>query len=298
MSKKAATKLLLDKTYFRIWHRGENYADQNKVDLKKSNDREVEAKVQGTKEYNVKLKFIKNGIRRDCDCPYPKSVCKHIVAVAILWDEKRGFKRPSVEQVDSLSRGLSQSHRKQLEAIFEDPLNANLNVVRKVPEWAGWTSARKSAHAKLPTCPTIDKHEKQPLQKEEVMKALQEMESWSERSSYDFYFCSGEMTAGFCELLKVIEKRLSASKPQQVIMIMALCVDWFYREFNQRTDGSDGVWIFPAAKIGNIVAKLLEKYPQNRAWEKFRSKVREVGEWWGEPDLNEKVVASWKEETL
>lgn len=298
MQKRAATKLLLDKTYSRIWHRGENYADQDRVNITKANDREVEAQVQGTKKYNVKLKLIKNGIRRSCSCPYPKSICKHIVAVAILWDEKRGLKKPSPDQVDSLTRGLSETERQQLEAIFDHPLNADLDAVRKEPEWAGWPSPRKESHAKLPPCPTINKDKKQPLGKKEVEKALIEMERWSERASYDFYFCSGEMAAGFCELLEVIEDRLSGSDPKQVIIAMAQCVDWLYREFYHRVDGSDGIWLFPKVRIGNIIAELLEKHPQDPAWKKFRAIVEKVSDWWGEPKLDEKVIADWKKERL
>lgn len=298
MQIKSATELLLNKTYEEVWYRGQEYADSGRVKIVKIDDKEVGAVVEGTRGYVVRLKFVANGIRRDCNCPYPKGICKHMVAVAILWDEMRGFERPTINEIQSLTIAKPSISRGGIDALFDDPLNADLDKLRIAIEYTALPSPRLQTHARLPNCPRINNDEKEPLTRKEVRKAFKEMEGWANRRTYDHYFCAGEMAAAFSELLEVIEKRLFSSNPEEAILIMADCVNWYYRGFNQIIDGSDGVWIFPETRIGKIVSILLEKYPQNLAWQEFREVVEEVGEWWGESGLNEKTITRWKDERL
>ena len=106
------------------------------------------------------------------------------------------------------------------------------------------------------------------------------------------------MAAAFSELLEVIESRLDASSPDTTILIMAHCVDWYYRGFNQIVDGSDGVWIFPQARIGKIVTQLLKNHPDCPAWQKFNRIVKDAGDWFGETGLDAVAVAEWKDGIL
>jgi hypothetical protein len=78
----------------RIFRRGKKYAKDEKVSLKECDNKEATAVVSGSKAYNVSLQFRGNGISRSCTCPYAKkrdsqAVCKHMVATAIVWDQKR-----------------------------------------------------------------------------------------------------------------------------------------------------------------------------------------------------------------
>ncbi len=298
MQVKSATELLLDKTYEAVWYRGQDYADSGRVKIDKIDGKEVQAIVKGTKKYIVKLKLVANGIRRDCSCPYPKGICKHMVAVAILWDEMRGMKRPSNEEVKSYTIAPPAVSRREIDTLFDSPLNADLDKLRVLVEHTAFPSSRLQTHARLPNCPKISTDRGKPLTQEEVIKALKEMERWTNRRSYDSYFCAGEMAAAFSELLDIIERRLSSSDPGEAILIMANCVNWYYQGFNQIIDGSDGVWIFPQVRIGKIAGELLDRDPQNLAWQKFRKIVEKVGDWWGEPELNEKTIAEWKDGRL
>ena len=84
MQIKSATELLLNKTYEEVWYRGQKYADGGRVKIVEADEKEVEAVVERTRGCVVRLKFVANGIKLDCNCPYPKGLCKHMVAVAIL----------------------------------------------------------------------------------------------------------------------------------------------------------------------------------------------------------------------
>ncbi|MCK4576469.1 hypothetical protein KAU34_08685 [candidate division WOR-3 bacterium] len=92
---KSVAKMLLSRTEEVIWYRGDEYADKGRVNIVKFDDKHAKTTVTGTEEYQVSLKFVSNGIRRNCNCLYSKRVSKHIVATAIIWDELRGVKRPN-----------------------------------------------------------------------------------------------------------------------------------------------------------------------------------------------------------
>jgi hypothetical protein len=164
-----------------------------------------------------------------------------------------------------------------------------------VAEYASW---RPQPHARLPNAPKINSDFRKALKISEVKKAVVEMEKWTKRSLYDPYFCAGEMSAAFCELLDVIKKRMDKSEPGEVILIIAFCVDWFYKRFSKLIDGIEGVWIFPPVRIGNIVSILKKRYPRNESWAEFRKVVKTAGERAGKKGLNEKTVAEWAKEKL
>jgi hypothetical protein len=170
-----------------------------------------------------------------------------------------------------------------------------LDKVRVGPDYFALSPKK---HARLPKCPQIESDNKVSLEKSEIKNALIEMELWARRKNYHSYFCAGEMAAAFSELLDVIWNRLPVSEPGKVIDIMALCVDWYFRGFEQIVDGSDGVWIFPVARIGKIVTRLIEEYPSHPAWAKFNEIVEKVALWWGEPGLNAEIIADWKDSIL
>ncbi len=291
----SATESLLNKSEEEVWFRGEAYADTGRVTIVRADDKGVEAIASGTKKYKVSLKFVANGISRDCSCPYPKGICKHMVATAIIWDEMRRIKRPDKKAIKSYTIAPPAVSRREIDILFNDPLNANLNILRIA---ADVFARSPREHSRLPNCPKIDFDDKSPLKLKEIEKAFREMERWGKRLTYDPYFCAGEMAAAFCELLQVIEKRISVSEPGVAILIMAHCVDWYYRGFNQMVDSSDGVWLFPTVRIGKVVALLKEKYPSHSAWLDFEKVVKRVGEWWGEPELNREVIAGWKDSRL
>lgn len=288
---KSIARVLLGRTRVEVWKRGEKYALEGRVQIIESDDTQVKAIVRGTENYEVFLKFLARGIRKQCTCLYAGGdVCKHMIATALIWDNMRGFAPPAEDKVELETIHPPPISRKQIAACYARPLKADLNIIRVATDYYNLSPKK---HARLPQCPRIETYEKVPLTLTEVKGSLKEMERWAKRKTYHHYFCAGEMAAAFSECLDVIYSRMSVSEPGEAIIIMAYCVDWYYREFEQMVDGSDGVWIFPVARIGTIVAHLLKKYPKHSAWQEFNRIVEKVGHWWGE-QLDAEIIAAWK----
>ena len=188
--------------------------------------------------------------------------------------------------------------RSKIGDLFKDPLNADLNKIRIMVDYTAFPSKRKDRHANLPNCPNINMDTKNPLEIKEVESAFKEMERWSRRSSYDRYFCAGEMAAAFCELLDVITSRASSSSPEEIISIMARCVEWYYKTFLSIIDGSDGVWIFPVARIGRNVDSLKSMYSSDDLWEEFNEIVCDAAAEWETEVVDSAFIASWKNSSL
>lgn len=215
----SAAKMLLDKTGQDIWHRGEKYADKGVVTFSALNEKSVEAFVKGTKNYTVSLKIISRKIKIKCDCPYfakNRYICKHIVATAIVWDEKRGFQRPTQLAVDTQSALSPSAHGREIDSLFKNPVIANLDLIRTLPEKTA-LGGYVRPHSKLPEIPKIISDANIPLTQKDIQKCFSEIKRWSQRKVYDPYFCSGEMIAAFCETLKMVKGRI----PSTSLLIIA-----------------------------------------------------------------------------
>jgi hypothetical protein len=299
--KKSAAEILLPRTYKEVWKRGEFYVRAKRVKIIKLDDRQAKMAVSGQKKYNVFLRFSSDGIIKQCNCAYSldgpsaRPACKHMIAAAIYWDESRGILRPSQKDIDSHTLTPAPISRQGIINLFKDPLNADLDKVRIIAEYSSW---RPQPHARLPNMPKISQDARRALKGSEAKKALSEMEKWAERSLYDPYFCAGEMSAAFCELLDVIKKRANKTGSKETILIIALCVDWFYRKFNKLIDGIEGVWIFPPVRIGNLAHILIKRYPKDPIWQEFNKIVKIAGETAGKKNLNYRTVAEWRNEKL
>lgn len=298
---KSAAEILLPRTYKEVWKRGEFYVSAKKVKIIKANEQEAKIAVNGEKKYNIFLRFSGNKIIKQCDCAYSKDgpqarpACKHMVAGAIYWDESRGILRPNKKDIDSHTLASAPISRQGIINLFKNPLKADLDKVRIIAEYSSW---RPQPHARLPNMPKINQDARRALSMIEVKKALLEMEKWTERSLYDPYFCAGEMSAAFCEFLDVIKKRAGKTASKEIILIVALCVNWFYRKFNKLIDGIEGVWIFPPVRIGNLTHILIRRYPRDLVWREFDKIVKMAGEAAGKRNLNHKFIAEWRNEKL
>jgi hypothetical protein len=301
--KKSASEILLPKTYKEIWKRGEEYADRDRVEIdrKKTDDKILVARVRGKNKYRVVLKFAGNGIKKQCNCAYSEGgppsrpACKHMVAAAISWDENRRIERPSRKDIDSHTLAPPPISRQGIINLFKNPLKADLDKLRILVEYS---SSVPQPHARLPNSPKIRGDARKALKISEIKKAFLEMEKWTKRSLYDPYFCAGEMSAAFCELLDVIKKRMIKTEIKEMLAIILVCVDWFYKKFNQRVDIIEGVWLFPAVRIGNILSILLKKYPRNMEWQEFNKLIKKIGMNVGKKELSGKIIAGWKGERL
>jgi len=255
----SAARLLLNKAYEQVWHRGEQYANNKRVKIIGFDDSKVDAVVKGTKLYGVALKFAGGGISKSCSCPYAEGgssrtpACKHMVAVAILWDELRGIKKPSKEEIesDTISRPLV-SHS-QITALYDDPLNADLEILRIAAEERGsWSRP----HSRLPNMPIFSSDPGQPLNVKEIQKTFKEIERWANRRNYDFYFCAGEMVAAFCKVMRLVRKRIRATPLLTAGDILLQAQRFHYKLIMELIDDSDGLHVFTEAHLDDIYDEL------------------------------------------
>lgn len=235
----SACERLLKRATEKVWHRGEAYADEGKIQVSEMDTKVIKAVAKGTQDYNLKLVMKKTNVDTSCTCPFRGyGVCKHVVAAAIVWDEKRGIKRPGPRDLIKFCMPEpDNSGRVKLKQMDKNPLDADLNNLRQFYKLAGLWSR---PHAKLPDMPTMDINPKEPLTMQEVEKALKQIVKWSTRSAYDHYFCCGEMIAAFCEVIKVIKSRLPATDAVLSIDILLYAQQFHNREFLQSIDDSEG----------------------------------------------------------
>jgi hypothetical protein len=268
---KSATRLLLNKTYQEIWHRGEAYADSQKVVIETHDEKEIYAYVQGTELYKIHIRFYGSGTSLKCDCPYfakNKTVCKHIVAVAIIWDERRGVPRPADHEVEYGTIQPRALSRRDVEHLFENPLEADLEELRILSEETALGGYIRP-HSRLPIMPKMITDENRPLERKELKKCYSEMVKWTRRKAYDLYFCSGEMMAAFCEVLRIVKSRLAATHPLVAADILLDALKFDKTLVMELIDDSQGIHEFSWAHLRDIYEYLLECPVADADKEKF-----------------------------
>ena len=249
---KSACEALIYRTYLETWKRGEKYADQGKISITKADDRKIIAQVSGTKKYEVILEFRGGGISRSCSCPV-RDFCKHMIAVAIIWDEARGMSRPTPSDIEAETIPPPAITYSQVKAVYDNPLTGELDVIRIAADELGWGGR---PHARLPNMPKIKTDPKQPLSITEIKQAFKEIENWTKRRNYDLYFCAGEMSAAYCEVLRTVLKRLERTNPLQSVDILLAAQEFHYKLVMEMIDDSDGHWQIHEAHLEEIYKKL------------------------------------------
>lgn len=259
---KSACDLLLERTTNAVWKRGEEYEQTKKVILQGFDERHAIAEAHGSSLYKVQLRFAGGGIGKRCTCPYSEgktashAPCKHMVATAILWDEARGIARPSSNNVEEYTIPPPLISREQLRRAYDDPLNADLEVLRLAPDEFALSPR---AHARLPNMPEFSDESSDPMEETEVSGAFLAMRSWSRRRMYDTYFCAGEMVAAFCEVMRRIMKRAPATPAIRLAGILLKCQSFHEKLIMELIDDSEGEYVF-----GNVHLEELHRLLQRR----------------------------------
>ncbi|MBU0597433.1 SWIM zinc finger family protein [Patescibacteria group bacterium] len=275
----SACDSLIERTYHQIWPRGEQYADLRKVKVKNCDDASIVASVVGTKRYNVELKFRGNGLSRSCDCPYMQSrsertICKHLVAVAIVWDELRGFKRPSQQEVEQFTIPPPKVSQADVNSLFNNPLKANLETLRILADETA-LGGRSRPHARLPNMPNFNQDKNEPVTKKEIKKAFSEITRWSNRLNYDHYFCAGEIVAAFCEVMRLFKKRLTATPPAIAAETLREAQKFHYELIIEMIDDSEGLHQFTEAHLEDIYQALQNTIVAAKNQATFKEKLDE-----------------------
>jgi len=279
---KSACSLLLKKVGREIWRRGEGYASGGRVEITSQEDAQVLAVVQGTHAYQVSVMFVPNGISQKCDCPYYTDqgyVCKHIVAVAIVWDGLRGIPSPPNHLVEVATVSPPRMSRRDIGELFRKPLKADLEEVRILAEETA-LGGRARPHSRLPKAPKkLNTGAETPISSREISACFTEVRSWSRRKGFDPYFCAGEMVAAFCELLRVLAMRLPVSDKAEAVQIL-LNLQEFNREMvNEMIDDSQGNRVFTEAHLDDLCERLkaIDRDDPNYEFVHRRLKVYERG---------------------
>ena len=252
---KLATEMLLYRTYLETWRKGEKYFDDNRVKIINFDEQKIEAKVSGSELYKTSLSFRGGGLSRKCTCPI-NDFCKHMVAVAITWDTNRGYGRPSPKTIKDETIPPPLISRIDINKLYQNPLKADLEVLRFASSESGsWSRP----HARLPNAPKFKNDSNLSLTLKETEKAWAEIRRWERRSSYDYYFCAGEMVAAFCEVMKIIKQRLKNTKPIIAADILLSAQKFHLELICELIDDSDGLHIFTEAHLEDLYKKIYKK---------------------------------------
>lgn len=257
---KLATEMLLYRTYIESWRKGEKYFDEGRVKIIKFDEQKIKAEVFGSKLYKTSLSFRSGGLSRKCTCPV-NDFCKHLVAVAIAWDTKRGYSRPSQGTIEDEAIPAPLISRAEIDKLYQNPLKANLEVLRLASSESGsWSRP----HARLPNIPRIEKNPKTPLTLKEIEKFWAGIRCWEGRRAYDYYFCAGEMVAAFCEVMRIIDQKLKNTKLSVAIDILLSAQKFHHELICDLIDDSDGLHIFTEAHLENLYKELKIKQINNK----------------------------------
>ena len=252
----SAARAMLSKTVCEIWSRGEVYMDQGKVSIGRWDHRAIEATVTGTSPYEVSLRHSGSGFTRRCNCPYASGatsgrvICKHLVAVALVWDALCGIPQPRAEEVEQLTIPPPAISRRQVNALFADPLHADLESLRVYTDMGNWVRP----HSRLPKMPPMKVEASHPLSVREVTRAFGAMQRWAGRTTYDPYFCAGEMMAAFCEVLRVARGRVAMTPPLVVAEALIVAQQFHRTLVMELIDDSDGLHRFGEAHLDDLFA--------------------------------------------
>ena len=245
----SACELVLYRCYQEVWKRGEEYVKTGAAQLDKWNDKQAVATVQGRGTYLTRLAFRGGGLSRHCNCPFKGDFCKHMVAVAILWDQKRGLPPLSAEEIEAEAIPPPLVTRHDIDRMYRDPLHADLNIMRIAADEMG---SRHRSHKVLPTSPKINDDPAVPLEISEIDQAARQFDQWSRARNYDPYFCAGEMMAAFCALTRTVIQRVRASNSESAAKVW-LRLEKLHKEVVlEMIDDSDGLHLFGSVHLKKL----------------------------------------------
>ncbi len=257
MSFKSVSHSLLPLTYEEVWLRGEACVLKGTVRIREYSETKADGLALGRAPYKVKLQFVGGKLMRLCDCPYMGGeVCKHMVALALLWDTELGREKPSREEVEENAITPPLVSIAKIQAQYKTPLTADLDVIRIAASESG---SRSHAHTRFPNHPPIETKERIPVNKDEIEKAFREIVRWTKRKSYDRYYCAGEMVAAFCELIRVVRARGPITRAPELAQILVAAQKFEHRLVDELIDNKDGLNIFSSAHIDDLAAYVTRK---------------------------------------
>jgi len=274
------TRYILDNTTEDIFWRGVDYVNKNKVDRIEESEKIISTTIIGSNEYLVEFRQGLKYLKGHCSCPYAsmnEDYCKHIVALAAAWDEKKGISPPDQKEVEKNCLQINYDFGKKVDQMFSDPLNADLKFLAIASDYV--TSARP--HAKIPIKTTIT-NAKEELSLKKVQLGLQKIENLTNNRNYDPYFCAGEISAVFCLTLDSIINKLTTVPKGFQIKIIIECTVFYYNQYLQIIDSSDGIHQIPFARLQKMANDYISRDQETEVAKILNQQIKGWGDVWKE----------------
>lgn len=274
------TRYILDNTTEDIFWRGVDYVNKNKVDRIEESEKIISTTIIGSNEYLVEFRQGLKYLKGHCSCPYAsmnEDYCKHIVALALAWDEKKGISPPDQKEVEKNCLQINYDFGKKVDQMFNDPLNADLKFLAIASDYV--TSARP--HAKIPIKTTIT-NAKEELSLKKVQLGLQKIENLTNNRNYDPYFCAGEISAVFCLTLDSIINKLTTVPKGFQIKIIIECTVFYYNQYLQIIDSSDGIHQIPFARLQKMANDYISRDQETEVAKILNQQIKGWGDVWKE----------------
>jgi len=120
------------------------------------------------------------------------------------------------------------------------------------------------------------------LSRKEVLNGLAKIKRLANTRRYDMYFCAGEISTVFAKSLDAIIFRLSFTSLKTTVEIFKEVVKFYYDDYLQMIDGSDGIWQIPQARLPVIFSLLKEKGISKNESIELKEYFNQAIEGWGD----------------
>jgi hypothetical protein len=273
------SRYILPNTSEPIFWRGVEYAKQKRVKETAEDDKTLSAIVAGSEPYQVELRKGTKYVTGYCSCPYAsrEDYCKHVVALAVYWDQQKGIDLPTKEEVEETCVQIEYGFGRKIEAMFQRPLHADLQLLATASDYGTWVRP----HAKI-AIQSPFKHSSASFTKELLQTAFHKIARLGQRAAFDPYFCAGEVSAVLSLAYDDIIKRLVAASKEDFLEVVAECIIFYYTEYLQMIDGSDGVWQIPLARIHLMMQELKQRDMTPTEKEGLRNILNSRIQGWGD----------------
>ena len=273
------SRYILANTAQEVFRRGIQYAKEGRVKDIRLQGKTLFAVVQGSLNYEVELRQGPKYTKGYCTCPYAlnEDYCKHVVALAVSWDLQRNIEAPSEKEVRENAVEIEHGFDRKIDMLYADPLHADLQLLAKASDYGSWVRPHAKIKIYSPLADIV-----RPVSCKEVRLALQNIQRIERRSSYDAYFCAGEVSALLSLIFDSVIKRLEYTNSEEYLDILTECITFYYNKYLTLIDGSDGVWQIPFARLQLIFGELQNRGIAQTQQEKLRLSLADSITGWGD----------------
>ena len=273
------SRYILSNTTEDVFWRGVEYEKEGRVRNFQEEKKRLAAMVAGSQHYQAEFRQGPKYVKGYCTCPYAlnEDYCKHVVALAVYWDLQRKMDLPDEQEVQDSCVEIEYGFGKKVEAMYRDPLHADLEFLARASYEGSWVRAHANI-ALLSSIPSVPA----PVSLKEVRAGLQKIARVQRRSTYDPYFCAGEVSALLALAYDAVLKRTENMGKEEYLSLLAECIVFYYNTYLSMIDGSDGVWQIPLARIQAMFGDMESHGASKEEQEKLRAYLNKEIKGWGD----------------